>query len=139
MNSAMETFFRNFERHSSSGEFGTLVAQFAEIFMVGGPKGTRPVQADAFALALPERKKMFDEMGRQSTDLISLRETKLNPQYTMVETQWRMTFANGAQSPEAIQSTSTFIVYTGGEELKIVFYLTHQDMIEMLKSRRAAV
>ena len=134
--SAMEMFFRNQERNSNSGSIGPLISQFADVFMVAGPKGAQVVQVEAFALALPKRKKLFDDMGCQSTELVSLRETSLNGGYMMVETRWRMTFASEGQSPEEIQADSTFIVYTGGEEPKIVMYLPHNDALATLADRR---
>jgi hypothetical protein len=135
--SAMETFFRDQERNSNSGSIGPLISQFADVFMVAGPQGAQVVQADAFALALPKRKKLFDDMGCQSSELVSLRETSLNGGYMMVETRWRMTFASEGQSPEEIQADSTFIVYTGGEEPKIVMYLPLSDALATLADRRA--
>jgi hypothetical protein len=135
--SAMETFFRNHERNSNSDSIAPLISQFADVFMVGGPQGAQVVQANAFALAVPKRKKQFDDMGWQSTELVSLRETALNGRYMMVETRWRMTFASEDQFPEEIQADSTFILYTGGEEPKIVMYLSHSDALATLANRRA--
>jgi hypothetical protein len=135
--SAMETFFRNHERNSNSGAIGPLISQFADVFMVGGAQGAQVVEAIAFALAVPKRKKQFDEMGWQSTELVSLRETTLNGRYTMAETRWRMTFASEDQSPEEVQVDSTFIVYNGGEEPKIIMYLPHGDALATLANRRA--
>jgi hypothetical protein len=134
--SAMETFFRNHERNSNSGSTGPLVSQFADVFMVGGAQGAQVVEANAFALVVPKRKKQFDDMGWQSTELVSLRETTLNGRYTMVETRWRMTFASENRSPEEVQADSTFIVYTGGEEPKIIMYLPHSDALATLANRR---
>ncbi len=136
--SAMETFFRNHERNSNSGAIGPLISQFADVFMVAGPQGAQVVQTNAFAVALPKRKKLFDDMGCKTTELVSLRETSLNGPYTMVETRWRMTFASEDQSPEEILVDSTFIVYTGGEEPKIVVYLPHGDALVTLANRRAS-
>jgi hypothetical protein len=137
--SAMETFFRNFEHHTNSGAIGPLICQFADVFMVGGLQGAQLVQADAFALAVPKRKKIFDDMGCQSTELASLHETELNGQYMMVETRWRMTFASADQATDEIQADSTFIVYTGGEEPKIVMYLPHGDVLATLANRRVKI
>jgi hypothetical protein len=134
--SAIETFFRNHEHNCNSGAVGPLVSQFADVFMVAGPQGAQVVQANAFAVALPKRKKLFDDMGCQSTELVSLRETSLNGPYTMAETRWRMTFASEDQPTEEIEVDSNFIVYTGGEEPKIVMYLPHGDALAILANRR---
>jgi hypothetical protein len=135
MSSAIETFFQNYEHNSNLSETSAVMSQFAEMFLVAGPQGAQVVPANAFALALPRRKKQFEEMGCQSTDLISLRETTLGNHYVMAETEWQMTFAQGEKSPEEIRVASTFIVYTGDEQPKIVFYLPKHDVMALLKNR----
>ncbi len=135
MSSAMEIFFKDFEHNSSLSETGAVISQFAEMFLVAGSQGAQVVPANAFALAVSRRKKQFDEMGCQSTDLLSLRETTLGNHYVMAETEWQMTFAQGEKSPEEIRVASTFIVYTGGEQPKIVFYLPQHDVMALLKNR----
>jgi hypothetical protein len=131
----METFFHEFNHNSNLSETGAVISQFAEIFMVAGPQGTQVVPANAFALALPRRKMQFEEMGCQSTELISLRETTLGNHYVMAETEWQMTFVRGGESPEEITVASTFIVYIGHEQPKIVFYLPQHDVMALLKNR----
>ena len=131
----MEIFFQDFERNSNLSESDASISQFAEMFLFAGPQGAQVVPANAFALALPRRKKQFQEMGCQSTDLISLRETTLGNDYVMAETAWQMTFAQGERSPEKITVASTFIVYTGDEQPKIVFYLPQHDVMALLKDR----
>jgi hypothetical protein len=132
----METFFHEFNHNSNLSETGAVISQFAETFMVADPQGAQVVPANAFALALPRRKKQFEEMGCRSTELKSLRETTLGNHYVMAETEWQMTFARGEESPEEIRVASTFIVYTGDEQPKIVFYLPQHDVMALLKNRR---
>jgi hypothetical protein len=131
----METFFQEFQHNSNLSETGVLTSQFAEVFLVAGPQGAQVVQANPFALALPRRKKQFQEMGCRSTDLISLRETPLGNHYVMAETEWQMRFVRGEESPDVITVASTFIVYTGDEQPKIVFYLPQHDVMSLLKNR----
>src|SRR6266851_1672346 len=135
MSSAMETFFQDFEHNSNLSETGAVISQFAEMFLFAGPQGAQVVPANAFALALPRRKKQFKGMGCRSTDLISLRETTLGNHYVMAETEWQMTFAQGEKSPEEVRVASTFIVYTGDKQPKIVFYLPQHDVMALLKDR----
>jgi hypothetical protein len=135
MSSAMETFFHEFNHNSNLSETGAVISQFAEMFLFAGPQGAQVVPANAFALALPRRKKQFEGMGCRSTDLISLRETTLGNQYVMAETEWQMTFAQGEKSPEEVRVASTFIVYTGDKRPKIVFYLPQHDVMALLRDR----
>jgi hypothetical protein len=135
MSSALEAFFQDFAHNSNLSESGAVISQFAETFLVAGPQGAQVVPAHAFALALPRRKKQFDEMGCRSTCLISLRETPLGNHYVMAETEWQMTFVREEKSPEVIRVASTFIVYIGEEQPKIVFYLPQHDVMALLKNR----
>ena len=135
MTSAIETFFQDFEHNSNLSETGAVISQFAEMFLFAGPQGAQVVPANAFALALPRRKKQFEGMGCRSTDLISLRETTLGNHYVMAETEWQMTFAQGEKSPEEVRVASTFIVYTGDKQPKIVFYLPQHDVMTLLRDR----
>jgi hypothetical protein len=137
MSSTVKTFFEDYERNTNLYETGGLISQFAETFLVAGSQGTQVVPASAFALALPRRKKQFEELGCRSTELKSLRETTLGDHYVMAETEWRMIFVRGEKSPEEITVASTFIVYTGDEQPKIVFYLPQHDVVAMLENRRA--
>ncbi len=135
MTSAIETFFQDFEHNSNLSKTGAVISQFAEMFLFAGPQGAQVVPANAFALALPRRKKQFKGMGCRSTDLISLRETTLGNHYVMAETEWQMTFAQGEKSPEEVRVASTFIVYTGDKQPKIVFYLPQHDVMALLRDR----
>jgi hypothetical protein len=131
----MEIFFQEYEYNSTRSETGAVISQFAETFLVAGPQGAQVVPANVFALALPRRKKQFEEMGCRSTELLSLRETTLGNHYVMAETEWRMTFVRGGNPPEEITVASTFIVYIGHEQPKIVFYLPQHDVMALLKNR----
>ncbi len=135
MNSAMEMFFKDFERNSGRDQNGAEAPPFADVFLFAGPQGPQALQAGAVALALSARKKRFRDLGWQSTELISLREAAMTGPYVMAETEWQMTFAFGDRSPEQISVASTFIVYTGGNQPRIVFYLPQHDVMTILKDR----
>lgn len=127
----LETFFRDYERNSNDSAFGLLLAQFADVFLAANPAGASAVQAAAFAAALPIRKKLFEALGCVKTTLVSLEETPLDAQHSLARTQWRMRFTASGQAPVDIIVDSTFIVRLCPEP-KIVFYLTHQDIMAAL-------
>ena len=55
----------------------------------------------------------------------------MDDHYVMVKTWWRWSFER-AEQPE-ITLSSTFIVRKSTDELKIVFYLTHEDIMSVLR------
>lgn len=131
---AITRFFRQFERNSDSGEISSLAHQFADTFMVAGPQGAQCVRAADFALALPRRKQFFDSLGCRSTSLVSVEEHQLDSRFVTARTRWRWVFLQSGEEKEAL-ADSTFIVDTSAQNLKIVFYLAHQDTMIMLKEQ----
>lgn len=131
---AIERFFHVFERSSDSGDMPALIPQFADTFMVAGPQGTQCIRAADFALALPKRKQLFDSLGCKSTTLVSLEQSRLDARFVMARTRWRMAFARVEGQSKDVLADSVFIVDSGGDALKIVFYLANQDIMEVLRN-----
>jgi hypothetical protein len=132
---AIVRFFRTFEANASSDNANAQISQFADVFMAAGPQGTQAVRAADFALALPKKKQLFDRLGCRSTELISLHEQRLDARYIMASTQWKLTFARPENSPQEVIAKSVYILDTGEDEPKIVFYLANQDIMQVLKDR----
>jgi hypothetical protein len=132
---ALEQFFRSFESSASSNDVSAQVAHFADAFMAASPQGTQVVHANDFAAALPGRKRLFDRLGCRSTALVALEEKTLDARYVMASTRWRMTFARNEGKAEDVLVDSIYIVDTGGEAFKIVFYLASQDLMQILRQR----
>ena len=135
----IEEFLRAFEHTDKLREVDALVSQFADTFLVAGADGSRAVKASDFALALPRRQEMFDKMGCRSTKLATVTVTKLDDRYMMAEAKWLMTFVHGDGQASDVLVGSTYIIDTknggSGGELKILFYLTHQDIVAVLRER----
>jgi hypothetical protein len=134
---SIKQFLGAFEHTGSPNEVSpnkvnSVASQFVDTFLVAGPDGSMVVQASDFAQALPRRRKMFDEWGCRSTKLDSLVETRLDSRYVMAETKWRMSFSHGDGESSDVVVGSTYILDTK-DELKIVLYLTHQDIASVLR------
>ena len=131
---AVEEFLKVFEHAEKHHEVETLVSRFAETFLVAGPDGARVVKASDFALILPKRQQMFEQMGHRSTKLESVVVTELDGRYVMAETKWRMTFADSEGQVSAVLLGSTYVLDTK-DKLAILLYLTHQDITTVLRER----
>jgi hypothetical protein len=129
---ALEQFFQSWEESIASGDIAAQVSHFAEVFLYAGPRGAQSVRASDFALALPKRKQLFEDLGCQCSTLVSLIESKIDDRYASARTQWRMTFSKH-QGTKQVLVDATYIVDTGGEACKIVFYLPHQDIMAILR------
>jgi hypothetical protein len=131
---SITTFLRSFDRTSNTEEVTALAQRFAEKFVAAGPDGATVANRQDFELALPRRKKMFDDLGCRSTKLDSAVVTKLDDRYSMAEAIWRMTFAHGEGQISDVLVRSTYILDTK-DELKILFYLSHQEITAVLRKQ----
>jgi len=132
--SAVPRFFQNYELLISNDDIPSLVSLFEDVFLAAGPQGAKSVRAEDFALALPKRKQLFDKLGCQSTALVSLHETVLDDHYALAKTKWRMTFHQPSGNQEVLVD-STFLLNMGRPDPKILLYLAHQDIMQILKDR----
>jgi hypothetical protein len=132
---AIERFFRTFEANASNENVDAQISQFAHVFMAANPQGAQAVRSADFALAIPKKKQLFDRLGCRSTELISLDEQRLDARYIMAITQWKLTFARPENPPQDVIAKSVYILDTGDDEPRIVFYLANQDIMQILKDR----
>ena len=132
---AIELFFRTFETNASSNDTAAQVAHFADVFMAASPQGAQAVRVEDFARVLPRKKQLIDGLGCRSTILVSLEETRLDARYVMAGSRWRMTFMRGHAVPQDVEVASVYIVDTGTDPFKIVFYLASQDLMQVLRER----
>ncbi len=94
------------------------------------------MRVDDFAAALPKRKLLFDRLGCQPAILVRLQETRLDARYVLAKTTWRFDFARvDSEETEQVLTDSTFLIDTGEEEFKIVMYMAHQDIMQVLRDR----
>ncbi len=135
VDSALTHFLRLFERNSNSDNSSEVVTQFAEVFLVAVSEGVKCVRSVDFASALPKRKRLFDRFGWQSTELIDVQESWLDARFALVRTRWRFTFRDAVGEPGPLEADSTYLIDTRTERFQIVFYLPHQNIIEVLQKR----
>jgi hypothetical protein len=133
---AVGRFFQSYGQKSSEDDIPALVSQFTDPFLSADPHGSRCVRVEDFAAALPKRKLLFDRLGCKPAVLVNLQETQLDARYVLAKTTWRFDFARtNSPEPEQVLADSTFLVDIGEEEFKIVMYMAHQDIMQVLRNR----
>lgn len=133
---AVGHFFQLYAKRGGEDNIPALVSQFADPFVSADPHGTRCVRVEDFAAALPKRKLLFDRLGSRPAVLVSLYETQLDARYALAKTTWRFDFVrSNSREPEQVFADSTFLIDTGGDQFKIVMYLAHQDIMQVLRDR----
>jgi len=128
-------FFARFARQSNADDIAALVSQFADPFLSASPQGTQSVRATELAATLKKKKELFNRLGSMPSELIDLHETPLDSRYVLARATWRMSFVRDGGTIQEVLVDSTYLVDTAGNDCKIVLYLTHQDLMQILRGR----
>lgn len=131
-------FIHRFAQNSAEGNAHELIGQFADSFLYAGPAGNRWLRAADFALALPKRKQLFEEMGHRSTELMEASEIWLGESYVLVRSRWCFVFDPIGRAAEILETESSFLLDAGAEPFRILVYVPNLDPLEALRERAAA-
>ena len=134
-NDQIRDFFRLYEANANAADAEKTAMQFADIFMAADPNGARAVPASALLVALPQRKKLFEEIGASTTTLASFEQTRLDERYVLVRTAWLVVLDKENAGTKEIGLRSTFLIYLSENGPKIVFYLNHEDLASSLRAK----
>jgi len=131
----IEDFLKRYEVNANVGRAEETVEQFADVFMMADPGGVRAVPSSALLVAIPQRKRLFESLGSSITTLASVEQTRLDDRYALLKTQWLVQVDRGSGRKEEVILRSTFVVHRSDDGLKVVFYLSHEDFMSVLRER----
>jgi hypothetical protein len=134
-NKEVEGFLKRYEVNSNVGDAEEVVKQFADVFMAADPGGARAVPSSVLLMAIPQRKKLFESVKSSVTTLASVKQTRLDERYVLLETEWLVKFDRGRGHCEDLTLGSTFVVHRSDDGMKIVFYLNHEDLTSVLRKK----
>lgn len=133
-------FFDLYARETARNDMPAVVSHFADPFLSAGPSGAQPVRVADFAAALPKKKALFSRLEAQPSQLIALSETPLDSRYVLARTTWHMSFLRDNAPAQQLDVDSSFLIDTGlpqtdPADFKILLYLTHQDLMQIVRNR----
>jgi hypothetical protein len=131
----IKAFFESVEQASNSLDLDLIEAQFADQFIFADPNRTRVVEKQKFLAFLPQRQEFFKSLGHQSTKVLSLDETPIDNQYTMVKAHFLMRFQKISGQIVDAKVDSTYILFMKGDSPKIVMHIEHEDLKEAMQAR----
>jgi hypothetical protein len=131
----VRVFLEEFEANANVGSPEEVVTQFADVIMVADPSGARAVPSSVLLMAIPQRRKLFESVGRSITTLASVKETRLDDRYVLLKTEWLVKFGRGDGRGEELILRSTFVLSRSDDGLKVVFYLSHEDLMSVLRGK----
>ena len=138
--SPVSRFFERYASETAQNDMPAVVSHFTDPFLSAGPSGVQAVRVADFSAALPKKKALFQRLGSQPAQMVALHETPLDSRYVLARTTWRMSFLSDTAPAQQFDVDSTFLVDTGQPQsdpadFKIVLYLTHQDLMQIVRDR----
>jgi len=130
----VENFFEAYERGTNTPDSSRAAAQYGEVFMFAGPQGAQAVKKEDFLALIPKREGFFKALGLTASTIQSLEETRLDSNYILVKAGWVITFEKGSQLTTVDGISATYLLYQQGDDLRIVFQLDHQDLMQRVQA-----
>jgi hypothetical protein len=125
MDDATKKLFDAYEKAFNALEVEKQVPLFAEHFISAGPKGSIAQGRDQFAKMARQVAEHYRSVGQTGAKILSLKETPISDQYTMVTVHWGATFKKTGDKP--IEFDVTYFVQNTDGDPKIILFIAHQD------------
>lgn len=127
----IKNLFHEYERAFSDLDFERQAKFFADAFIMAGPKGAVSESKEAFLKNASRAADFYRSVGFTSAKIISLEETPISDQYSMVKIHWGVTFQKTGD--KLTEFDISYTVQKGPNAPKIILAIAHQDEEEAMK------
>jgi hypothetical protein len=131
MTDAVKKLFTEYEKAFNALEVEKQVPLFAEHFISAGPRGSIALGRDEFARMASKAAEFYRSVGQTSAKILSLDETAISSEYSMVKVHWGVTFEKTEN--KLIEFDVTYFIQKTGPEPKIIMFISHQDEERAMK------
>ncbi len=131
MRDSIKKLFTEYEKAFNVLEVEKQVPLFAEHFISAGPKGSIAQGRDEFAKMANKAAEFYRSVGQTSSKILSMDETPISDEYSMVKVRWGVTFKKTGN--KLIEFDVTYFIQKTGPEPKIIMFIAHQDEEKAMK------
>ncbi|MCC6981791.1 MAG: hypothetical protein IT535_00835 [Bauldia sp.] len=125
MDEATKKLFDEYADAFDKLEVERHVPLFAEHFISAGPKGSIAQGRDQLMQMSRQGADFYRSVGQTGTKILSMKETEISPQYSMVTVHWAATFK---KLDKPVEFDVSYIVQkTEPNDPKIIMFIAHQD------------
>jgi hypothetical protein len=131
---AIKEFFDRYARSRSVQDIDLIASQYPDSFMIAGPNGVQVAQKSAVLATFPKGQEFLKSLGHESTEVLSLNETRIDEHYLLVRALFVWRFRREPMPSREAKVDSTFVLYIDKGALKIVFQHEHEDFQQVLRA-----
>jgi hypothetical protein len=125
MDAATRKLFEEYADAFDKLEIERHAPLFAEHFISAGPKGSIAQGREQLMAMSREGAEFYQSVGQTGAKILSMKETEISPQYSMVTVHWAASFKKLAKPVEF--DVSYFVQKTEPNDPKIIMFIAHQD------------
>ena len=131
MTEATKRLFEQYERAFSALDVEKQVPLFAEHFISAGPRGSIAQGRDEFAKMARQVAEFYKSVGQTSAKILSMDETAISKEYSMVRVHWGVTFKKTGD--KLVEFDVTYFLQDPDTNPKIIMFIAHQDEEKAMK------
>ena len=131
MTEATKRLFEQYERASNALDVEKQVPLFAEHFISAGPRGSIAQGRDEFAKMAHQVAEFYRSVGQTSAKILSMDETTISKEYSMVRVHWGATFKKTGD--KLVEFDVTYFLQDPDTNPKIIMFIAHQDEEKAMK------
>lgn len=131
MNDDVKNLFNEYEKLFDALDVAGQARFFADSFISAGPHGAIAQSKDEFLKMAEQAAAFYKSVGQTSAKILSIEETPISNEYSLVRAHWAVTFQNTEM--KLMEFDVSYIVQRMGEEPQIILFITHQDEQQAMK------
>ncbi len=116
MRGSIKKLFSEYEKAFNALDVKKQVQFFAEHFISAGPRGSIAHGRDEFAKMASSAAEFYRSVGQTSAKILSMDETPISNEYSMVKVHWGVTFRKTGN--KLIEFDVTYFIQKPGQILK---------------------
>src|ERR671915_1925863 len=125
MTNGVQKLFAEYEKAFAALDIEKSAGFFADAFISAGPRGAIAQSKPEFLKMAHEASEFYKRVGQTSAKILSLTETPISNEYSMVKVHWGVTFRKTGD--KLIEFDVTYFIQKTDEEPKIIMFIAHED------------
>ena len=125
MTNGIQKLFAEYEKAFAALDIEKSAGFFADAFISAGPRGAIAQSKPEFLKMAHKASEFYKSVGQTSAKILSLTETSISNEYSMVKVHWGVTFRKSGD--KLIEFDVTYFIQKTDEEPKIIVFIVHED------------
>ena len=131
MDNAIKNLFEEYEKAFNALDIAKSAQFFSDTFISAGPKGAIAQNKSEFLKMADKAAGFYKSVGQTGAKILSMKETPISDEYSMVTVHWGVTFQKLGDKP--VEFDVSYFLQNTSPKPQIIMFIAHQDEQEAMK------